>query len=149
MKLYLLDSDILTYLEQQDSPLHTPVAQRLSQLDDSDEVLISIISFYEMQYGVSWADENERINLRRAIDALASRFQVVGLSCQGARIFGDLKAAYRRAVGITPSALKRNDIDLLIASTAIEVGAILVSNDHLFTTIGSIYPGFELENWAL
>ena len=102
-----------------------------------------------MQYGISWADESERINLRRAIDALASRFQVVGLSCQGARIFGDLKAAYRRAVGITPSALKRNDIDLLIASTAIEVGAILVSNDHLLTTIGSIYPGFELENWAL
>ena len=60
MKLYLLDSDILTYLEQQDSPLHKPVAQRLSQLDDSDEVLISIISFYEMQYGVSWADEIRR-----------------------------------------------------------------------------------------
>lgn len=149
MTLYLLDSDILTYLEQQDSLWHKPVAQRLSQLDDSDKVLISIISFYEMQYGVSWANENERISLRQAIDALASRFQVVGLSRQGARIFGELKAAYRRAVGITPNALKRNDIDLLIASTAIETSAVLVSNDHLFSTIGDIYPGFQWQNWAL
>ncbi len=42
-----------------------------------------------------------------------------------------------------------DDIDLLIASTAIETSAVLVSNDHLFSTIGDIYPGFQWENWAL
>ena len=149
MKKYLLDSDILTYLEQRDSSLHARVLQRLSQLDDSDEVMVSIVSFYEMHYGVSWAAEDERIALLQAIDSIVSKFPVVGLSRQGARIFGDLKATYRRTVGITPNALKRNDIDLLIASTAIELGAILVSNDRLFQEIGGIHPDFRLENWTL
>ena len=149
MSKYLLDTDILTYLEQHDSPLHARVVKRLSQLDDDDEALVSILSFYEMYYGISWASRHEQVALQSAMGSIASKFPVVGLSLQGARIFGALKAAYRRIVGITPNALKRNDVDLLIASTAIETGAILVSNDHLFESIRHLQSDFELENWAI
>lgn len=149
MKKYLLDSDVLTYLEQQDSPLHEKVRQRLSCLQDDDEVMVSILSLYEMHYGISWASDVERSILSRAVDSIASKFMVVGLSQRGARIFGDLKAGYRRTIGIAPGALKRNDIDLLIASAALEHGAILVSNDRLFEKITAINPAFQLENWAV
>lgn len=148
MKKYVLDSDILTYLEQQDSPSHGKVRQRLSQLHDDDEVMISILSLYEMHYGLSWASDDERSALSRTVDSIASKFIVVGLSQSGAMIFGDLKAAYRRTIGIAPDALKRNDIDLLIASTALAQDAVLVSNDRLFEKIKDINPNFQLENWA-
>ena len=111
--------------------------------------MVSILSFYEMYYGISWASRHEQVALQHAMGSIASKFPVVGLSLQGAQIFGDLKAAYRRIVGITPNALKRNDVDLLIASTAIETGAILVSNDHLFESIRHLQSDFELENWAI
>ena len=148
MKKYLLDSDILTYLEQQDSPFHEKVRQHLSHLHDDDEVMVSILSLYEMYYGLSWASDDERSVLSRAVDSIASKFIVVGLSQRGASIFGDLKAAYRRAIGIAPDALKRNDIDLLIASAALAQDAVLVSNDRLFEKITDIKPNFQLENWA-
>jgi predicted nucleic acid-binding protein len=149
MRKYLLDSDTLTYLEQQDSPFHEKVRQRLSQRRDDDEVMVSVLSLYEMHYGISWASDEERRKLSQAVDSIANKFTVVGLSRRGASLFGDLKAEYRRTMGIAPNALKRNDIDLLIASVALAQGAILVSNDRLFESVIHLNSDFRLENWAV
>ena len=73
MNKYLLDSDILTYLEQQESPLHGKVRQHLSELHDDDQVMVSILSLYEMHYGLSWASDEERHILSQVVDSLVSR----------------------------------------------------------------------------
>jgi predicted nucleic acid-binding protein len=37
---------------------------------------------------------------------------------------------------------------MILASTAIEIGAILVSNDKIFRKIQEVQPDLQLENWT-
>lgn len=149
MTRYLLDSDILSYLEQKESPFYPSVHNRLSRLDDDDEVIVSIVSFYEVSYGISWGPEEDRDYLMRTIASIEEKFSVANLSQQGAEVFGELKSVYRKHTNASPKNLKRNDIDFLIASSAIAEDAVLVSNDKIFTAIRDIEPALKLENWAV
>lgn len=149
MRRYLLDSDILSYLEQKDSPFFPSVQDRLSRLDDDDEVIVSILSLYEISYGISWGPEEDRDFLIRSITSIEEKFLIANLSRKGAEVFGELKSIYRKMTDSSPKNLKRNDIDFLIASSAIAEDAILVSNDKIFLAIKEIEPTLKLENWAV
>lgn len=149
MTRYLLDSDILSYLEQKDSPYSPSVRDRLSRLDDDDEVIVCILSLYEIAYGISWGPQEDRDYLLQSIASIEENFSIVNLSRKGAEIFGKLKSAYRHISRASPKNLKRNDIDFLIASAAIAENAVLVSNDKMFSVIGEIEPTLKLENWAV
>jgi predicted nucleic acid-binding protein len=148
MRRYLLDSDILSYLEQKDSRFFPSVRDRLSRLDDDDEVIVSILSLYEIFYGISWGPEEDRDFLIRSITSIEEKFLIANLSRKGAEVFGGLKSIYRKRTDSSPKNLKRNDIDFLIASSAIAEDAILVSNDKIFLAIKEIDPTLKLENWA-
>lgn len=74
-------------------------------------------------------------------------FAVMPLSHIGAGVFGELKAKYRQTTGALSKSLKRNDIDFILASTAITENAI-VSNDRIFEAIVKIEPPLQLENWT-
>ncbi len=37
----------------------------------------------------------------------------------------------------------------MIASCAIAIDAVLISNDALFARLGGLHPGFRLENWTI
>ncbi|WP_353740390.1 type II toxin-antitoxin system VapC family toxin [Candidatus Magnetobacterium casense] len=52
MKTYLLDTNIISYLDDPRSRFHKPVVNRLSSLCSDDTVYISILSFYELQYSI-------------------------------------------------------------------------------------------------
>ena len=58
------------------------------------------------------------------------------------------KTKYKKQTGINTKALKKNDIDFLLASTAISQGAILVSNDGVFGDIVDYEVGLEFEVWV-
>ena len=139
---------ILSYLEQKDSPFAPSVRHHLSLLDDDDEVIVSILSLYELFYGISWGSEEDRDYLIQSIASIEQRFAIVNLSRMGAEAFGRLKSEYRKHSGSAPKNIKRNDIDFLIASSAIAEDAVLVSNDKIFLTIKDIEPSLKLENWA-
>jgi predicted nucleic acid-binding protein len=149
MRRYLLDSDILSYLEQKDSPFSPSVRKHLSHLDDDDEVIVSLLSLYELQYGISWGSQEDRDCLLQSIASIEKRFPAVNLSRTGAAVFGKLKSAYRKYSGSSPLNLKRNDIDFLLASSAISEDATLVSNDKIFLAVKEIEPSLKLENWAV
>lgn len=149
MRRYLLDSDMLSYLQQPESPFYLLVSTRAARLTDEDEIFLSILSLYEMSYGISWGPAEDRPYLLGAIEKTEQMFPVIPLSRAGAAIFGDLKAKYRQNTGALSKSLKRNDIDFVIASTAIVENATLVSNDKIFKTIQEIEPALQLENWAV
>jgi predicted nucleic acid-binding protein len=148
MRRYLLDSDTLSYLQQPDSPFYPAVSTRIAQLTDEDEVFLSILSLYEMSYGVSWGPAEDRPYFLRAIEKTEQMFPVMPLARAGAAIFGDLKTKYRHSTGALGKSLKRNDIDFILASTAIAENATLVSNDKIFEVVQQIEPTLQLENWA-
>jgi len=77
MKKYLLDSDIITYLEEKNSPLHAPVISRLARLSDDDEVYISVLTIYEMQYGIAFVKEEpgKHKKFLAVQDSIKRRFQ--------------------------------------------------------------------------
>lgn len=43
--------------------------------------------------------------------------------------------------------IKRHTVDFILASTAIEANAVLVSDDRIFKTIKEFYPSLHVENW--
>lgn len=79
------------------------------------------------------------------------------MSQKGAEIFGELKSAYRHRLEKDRNLKKKemekhldyHSIDLIIASSALEQGTILVSNDSIFTIFEEIYPDLKVENWTV
>ena len=150
MTHYLLDSDIASYLADQNHPAHHQVASRLSRTGEDDAVYLSVITLYEMYFSV----ENARANQEKyqafqiAAQSLSRSFPSLPLSENGAKIYGRLKAVYKNHTGISSKALRRHNLDLILAGTAVEQNAILVSNDRLFLKLVQLEPELRLENWA-
>jgi predicted nucleic acid-binding protein len=84
-----------------------------------------------------------------------NRLPEIALSRVGAKIFGEIKYSYRKNVqenfkskGELEKHLQKKNVDLIIASSAIETGSVLVSNDALFPRLKELRPDFMTENWA-
>ena len=67
---------------------------------------------------------------------------------KGVEIFGLLQAEYLKQTGITRNAIKRHNLDFMIASMVITENAILIGNDKLFMAVKEISPHFSLEKWT-
>jgi predicted nucleic acid-binding protein len=150
MKKYLLDSDIITYLEEKNSAFHAPVVSQLSRLSNDDEVYISVLTLYEMQYGIACVkEEPEKYKKFLAVqNSIKRRFPILPLSEKGAEIYGDIKAMYRKDTGIQKKPLKKHDVDFILSSTAVEYDLIIVSNDTIFRKIQEIFNNLQVENWT-
>lgn len=145
---YLLDTNILSYLEERSSPFHIPVKKRLSSCLDTDEIFISILTLYELYYSLACTEGEQQIRIQKLIRSYLNRFQVLPLQADGAAIFGELKALLRKQTPHNAKALDRHNVDLIIASCAIQQQATLVSNDKLFMTISQSDNRLKFENWA-
>jgi tRNA(fMet)-specific endonuclease VapC len=100
-------------------------------------VVTTIIVVAELMYGVERSDRRE-VN-RRRIESELAPLEIAPLTTGAAAQFGRLKASLR-ARGVTKS-----DLDLLIAASALDLGATLVTRDQslLDGTIG----GLAVEDW--
>jgi predicted nucleic acid-binding protein len=146
---YLLDTNTISYLSEQDSPYFEQVSLQLKKTGYDDQFFTSILSFYELKHGYSCSQSAaNKTRFSGFIDTVKSLFSVVPLSLQGADLFGQIKQQYQAQTGITKRAIKRHDIDFMLASTAIAEDMILVSNDRIFETIQPLRDDFQLENWV-
>ncbi len=62
--LYLLDTGTFSYLEDPESPYNENILVALQSLGEEDDVCLSILSIYEIEYG-----------LKRAAGSLASELE--------------------------------------------------------------------------
>lgn len=99
MTRYLLDTNVLTELEDRRKPGFALVAARLAALNDTDEVLLSILSAYEYRHGISKAPEELKESLLMAWKAFEERFPSIGLTSAGAVLYGELKSRYQEHTG--------------------------------------------------
>ncbi len=89
--------------------------------------------------------------MQLAIQSVKNEFQIVSLTEIGAKFFADIKEQYRDKKNIGKKALIKHNIDLMIAATAIEIGAILITNDtkdKIPAIIKSFQTDFEWEDWT-
>ena len=94
---YLIDSDIASYLEDRNAPAHPNVMKRFAGLEEEDEVYLSIMTLYEMNYSVANArDESEsHRRLQAAVASFQAGFTILPLTETGADIYSRLSEKNR------------------------------------------------------
>ena len=148
MSVYLIDTNIISYLEDFNSPFYNTLMDKMASLEDSDTLCISILSLYEFEYSMAHADKTLREGLLKTKRTIKEIFQLLPLSIDGAEIFGNLKSTYQKSTGISKKAINRHNVDLMLASAAIAENAIMVSNDNIFQDLTKITPELKYENWV-
>ena len=150
---YLIDTDVISYLSDQESPYHKNVISHLSSLLDNDTESVSILTIYEKQYGITHAKtQDTRDRLQKEFDIFFDEdVERLHLSEEGAKIFAVIKDCYQKYTGITDKANKKNTVDFIIAATAIDSGAVLAYNDSIYEAIvqasSEIYD-LKIEKWT-
>jgi len=116
MKKYLIDSDILIYFLKGKQE----VIEKLSQIP-IDDLYISRINYTELIYG---AYNSSKINQNlKVIEPFLNNFKVLEFTQVSSLIFAKEKARLKKNGNIIA------DMDLMIASIAIENNCTLISNN--------------------
>ena len=116
MKKYLIDSDILIYFLKGKQE----VVERLSQIP-IDDLYISRINYTELLYG---AYNSSKINQNlKIIEPFLNSFKILEFTQISSLIFAKEKSRLKRNGNIIA------DMDLMIASIAIENDCTLISNN--------------------
>jgi predicted nucleic acid-binding protein len=149
MAKYFFDTDTLNSLVRKDSQHHKKVINKILSLKGEDELFTSILSLYEMEYGVQHSKEEYKALAKKAVHAVIDNpnLTVLPLTERGAEIFGELKQAYQQNLTLGKKAIQKYNIDFMIASIAIEIEGILVSGDGVFKDIQDFRTDFRYENW--
>jgi predicted nucleic acid-binding protein len=145
---YLLDSDALSDLYDPEALGHEGVTQQLASLEGSDQVFISILSLYELEYGVANAPEEKKPVIRKRLSDAQKDFPILSLTAKGAGIFGNLKAGFRQMRQLSTKKAKSHNVDLMIAATAISEECVLVSLDSIYPDVQKFHAGLRLESWG-
>lgn len=130
MARYVLDTNICIYLMKNQPE---EVARRFAQCSVGD-VVMSAITYAELQYGVTASadPERERSNLENLIEDIP----VAPFDAPGGIAYGPIRLATRDS--------RADHLDKLIAAHAVALGVTIVTNNlRNFAK----YPGVVAENW--
>ncbi len=148
MKKYLFDSDTVSDLYDQFSDNHLKLFEKLSSLKGMDKVYISILTLYEFEYGYANAPDDKKNVVRKKIADAQQDFDVLPLSLEGSQLFGVLKKFLKDSRRLNKENIKKHNIDIMLAATAIVENCILVSADSIYLEIQKFNSKLELENWV-
>ena len=129
---YLLDTDTVSFFLKK----HTSVAEKIMQAVQNESVIgISIITHYEIMSGLKFKFSEKYL---KSYSLFTDSIYIYPLTEQSVQISSDLYANLRK------KGKPLDDIDLLIAGTAVENKSILVTgNLSHFQRI----KGLKTENW--
>jgi len=148
MGKYILDTNIISLLGSERSNGSRGVFERFALLEDDDRVMVSIITLYEALYGMKNNKNLQQQNeIAKDIALIKKYFEVIPLDIRQMEFYADLKVRYREHTGINKKSMKKNDLDLLIAASAMAEDATLVSRDGIFETLSKIVPNLKYDNW--
>ena len=148
MKKYILDTNIASLLGSEENDENRLIFDKFYSLEDDDVVMVSVITLYEAYYGLKNSeDEEQQVEIRENIEYIQRFFEIVPLDLKEMELYADLKVLYKKSTGINKKSMKKNDLDILIASTAMAENATLISYDGIFKKLSEIEPKFKWENW--
>ena len=114
------------------------VRLRLNEAATTGEVVTSVLVLGELLHGAQCSRRS--VENVRALEKELSRIRVLAITEQISRRFAEIKTALRQ------KGISKSDVDLLIATTALDIGATLVSDVNALLA-GDI-PGLVVENWT-
>ena len=129
--MYLIDTDIIVFSLKQNETVQARFKEK-----ESVPKAISVITYGELLYGARVSQQHEK-NLA-IIRRLPDIFSVIGIGIPVIEAFAELKRSLEeKGQGL-------DDMDLLIAATALSLNYKLVTNNERhFSRI----KGLEIENW--
>jgi tRNA(fMet)-specific endonuclease VapC len=130
MPRYMLDTNMCIYLMKNQPE---QVAKRFAECYVGD-VVMSAITFAELEYGVAVAGNKARE--RRNLAALIDDIPVLAFDTAAASAYGPIREASRER--------KKDHLDKLIAAHAVALDVVLVTNNEKNF---AAYSGLKLENW--
>ena len=128
----MLDTNMCIYLMKNQPE---EVARRFSQCYVGD-VVMSSITYAELEYGVAMAADPDRE--RRNLANLVEDIQVAPFDASAGVAYGQVRLATRD--------IKKDALDKLVAAHALSLNVILVTNNEKDF---AKYPGVAIENWLL
>ena len=131
--IYLIDTDIIIY-----SLKNYPAVKNNFRKHANDPKTISVITYGELVFGAKKSEDyNKNI---AAAHRISEVFPLVEVTKAIIETFAGIKADLQKQGNII------DDMDLLIAATAITMNYTLVTNNERhFSRI----PGLQIENWSL
>jgi tRNA(fMet)-specific endonuclease VapC len=131
MKSYMLDTNTVSFLLRE----HPSVTKRVIEVPMA-ELCISVVTEAEMLFGLAKRPQAKR--LQRAVSEFLLRVEVLPWNSVAAACYGTSRAELeRRGKIIAP-------LDLMIASHALSLDVVLVTNDREFSQM----EGLGVEDWA-
>jgi tRNA(fMet)-specific endonuclease VapC len=131
MSLYLLDTDISSYLIRENDK---SMAEKFVS-HKKDHICISSVTYAELRFG-ALNKNSEKLNSR--IRHLISLVHIVEFGKDAAEEYAKIRLFLEK--NGTPI----GNMDMLIASCALALGATMVTNNQKHF---SLIPGLPLENW--
>lgn len=129
---YLIDTNIIIYSIKGNSVVHTNFLK-----NENIPKSISVITYGELLFGAKKSQNYEK-NIA-VVYRIKELFPVIDIDKAIVETFSELKANMQKAGSPI------DDFDLLIASTALTMNSILVTNNEKhFNRI----KGLEIENWS-
>jgi predicted nucleic acid-binding protein len=114
------------------------VRDHLNQAAAAGQVVTSVLVLGELLHGALCSKRS--VENVRAVEKELSRIRILPVTEAISRRFADLKTTLRR------NGIAKSDVDLLIATTALEHTATLITNDSALLA-GDI-PDLLVESWA-
>ncbi len=131
MTRYMIDTNTVSYLIKG----HPAVARRIAGVPMAS-LCISSITEGELLFGLAKRPGAKR--LHAVVDEFLRRVDVLPWERAVAAVYGTVRADMERLGKIL------GPLDLLIATHALEVGAVLVTNDRAFSLVAELH----VEDWT-
>lgn len=131
MTRYMLDTNTVSFLLRG----HPAVSKRLTQVP-MESLCISAVTEGEMLFGLAKRPEAKKLQL--AVKEFLLRVEVLEWNREAAACYGTIRANLERQGKIIAP------LDLLIASHALSLNLILVTNDGSFAQM----EGLQREDWC-
>ncbi|MBF0519651.1 MAG: type II toxin-antitoxin system VapC family toxin [Nitrospirae bacterium] len=145
---FLLDTSTVAFWYDKDlNPKYQKLHKRISELTNQDNLCISVLTLYELQYSISNADEPTKSLLQLMFEKTKNSFKILFLTEKGAQVYGDLKRRLKDVKNISRENIKKYNIDIMLASSAIIESCTLVSSDSDFEVLAEIDDRLKFQNW--
>jgi len=146
---YLLDTNTLSDLYNNNSSNHLEIIAHIQALkDDDDEIVVSVLTMYEMNYALQNAPEHKKIMIKQGIENILQNFTVIPLTLGYTETFGKIKKQFKDSRMISKENIKKHTLDIMLASCAITEKYTLVSADNIFPILNQLKNQLEIEDWT-
>ena len=145
---YLLDFNVISALFDNESINHDKIVEKFENLDDDNELYLSVLTLFEFEYSFfCCVDVKKQAEIRSTIETISSDLNKIGITEAESKIFGEIKSLIKNVTKKKPENMRKLNIDIMIASSALSNSCVVVSGDKIFKTISEVYPQAKFENW--